>query len=529
MKKALSILFSIIILIFCICLTATVYADEEVEASDSITVDLSVKSIKLAKNEFKLGLKETYQLIPKNQDDIAITSGLTYESNNTNIVSVSSKGVVKAKKIGESTVTVKYKNGKKITCKITVKNAPSSVTLDVTSATIGVNEKSLDLTSTTHNGFSKQRKYTSSDTKVAKVNSYGVVTGVSKGTAVITCETFNGKTASCKITVKKEPESITITNDNKKVQKGTNQYKIKTKLTSGSASYKISYKSSDSKVATVSSKGVVKGIKKGKATITVTAFNGINAKINISVVNENNCLSLNKVATQISYDYDNVKKYVFGKSSQGRNLEAYIITPEDKKYEETYVMTFAIHGFEDSYKRDGKVLVEEANKLIEYYAENPEKLKSFRLVIVPCLNPDGTIAGENNLRACSDAFGRCTAKHIDMNRDFKSGRFKATESRSMRKLLEKYKPDVFTDFHGWLDEVYGTSAMCSIFQNNMNLSGKGVNYYGKDYGYIVAYVHNKYSCPAALVEYTSPKKVNHKNTYTSINKIIKKYSSKKSS
>lgn len=33
---------------------------------------------------------------------------------------------------------------------------------------------------------------------------------------------------------------------------------------------KITYTSSNKKVATVTSKGVVKGIKKGKATITVT-------------------------------------------------------------------------------------------------------------------------------------------------------------------------------------------------------------------------------------------------------------------
>lgn len=45
---------------------------------------------------------------------------------------------------------------------------------------------------------------------------------------------------------------------------------------------KITYKSSNKKVATVTSKGVVKGVKAGKATITVTA-NGVSKKVTVTV------------------------------------------------------------------------------------------------------------------------------------------------------------------------------------------------------------------------------------------------------
>ncbi|MDE6659783.1 MAG: Ig-like domain-containing protein [Eubacterium sp.] len=496
--------------------------------SGSITknfdIVFTVNSVKFPQSEFSIGLNESYPVTAKNQNNTTIPADLTYSTSNSKIVSVSSSGVATGKKIGSATITVKYKNGKKGKVKINVTKAPASVTLNIKSATIGVGEKSIDLNSTVHNGYGKRRIFSSSNTKVATVNSNGIVTGVAPGTVTITCKTYNGKKATCKITVKKAPKKITISNKNKKVQNGTNLYKIKYKLESGFASYKVTYKSSNTKIAKVSSTGIVTGVKNGTATITVTAYNGINAKIKISVVNENNCLPLNKIATQISYDYDNVEKYVFGKTSQGRNLEAYIITPKNKSYKKTYVMNFAIHGFEDSYSHDGKVLVEEGNKLVQYYAENPDKLMRFRLVIIPCLNPDGTIAGKNNQRACSTAFGRCTAKHVDMNRDFMSGRFKATESRSMRSLLSKYKPDVYTDFHGWLNEVYGTGAMCQIFARDLHLARKKVDNYASSLGYINGYVHKTYSCPSTLVEYTSPSKVNHKNTYTAINNIIKYYS-----
>ena len=87
-----------------------------------------------------------------------------------------------------------------------------------------------------------------------------------------------------------------ITFGNKKVKKSLNKNRTKTKritLKKGkklklnaktSDRSKITYKSNKKKVATVSSKGVIKGKKKGKATITVTAGN-TKVKILIKVVN----------------------------------------------------------------------------------------------------------------------------------------------------------------------------------------------------------------------------------------------------
>ncbi len=492
--------------------------------SSVVSAKYLINSVKISQGNFSLGLKETSQLTVATQDNVVLTSDIKYSSSNKSIVSVSAKGVVTAKKTGTATITAVYKGGKKASSKITVKSAPTSVSLNYATATIGVGEKSLDLDSKIHGGYSRLRKWSSSNIKVASVNGSGVVTGVSEGTATITCTAYNGKKASCKVTVRKAPTSLAITNSNQKIQYGTSQYKIKTKLSGGSASRLITYKSSNTAVAKVSSNGIVTGVKKGTAEITAVAYNGIASTVKISVVNENNCLSLNQVATQVSYDYGNVTKYVFGKTYQGRNLEAFIITPTNGSYKKTYVMNFAIHGFEDSYSRDGKVLVEEGNKLVKYYAENPKNLGNFRLVIIPCLNPDGTIAGTNNQRACSTAFGRCTANHIDMNRDFMQGAFKATETRAMVNLLKKYRPDVYTDFHGWLDGTYGTSDLCTIFGNTMRLSERHVDRYGTTKGYIEGYVRSTYHCPSALIEYTSPSKVSHYDTYTAINRVIKHYS-----
>jgi len=481
----------------------------------------SITSISVASGNISVGLGESSTVYVFNQDNQRITAGLTFTSSNSSIVAVNNDGTVTGKKIGKATITAKSANGKKTSFTVNVQNAPTGITVTVTSATIGIGEKSVDIGSSCVGGYSRTRKFSSSNPAVATVNGSGVVTGVSVGTANITCSTYNGKKAVCKITVKNAPTSIHVSNENVKVQYGSSKYVIKWTLSSGSASYGTTVTSSDTSIAKVTNGGTVTGVKCGTCNITIRCYNGVSKTMKIRVVNENNTLYLNRDATQICYEYSNACRYIFGKSSQGRNLESYVITPENGKFTKTYVMTFAIHGFEDAYAHDGKVLTAEANKLVEYYAKNPDKLGNFRLIIVPCLNPDGTIAGLNNLRACSTAFGRCTAAHVDMNRDFRN--FKAQESVAMRNLLMKYRPDVFTDFHGWLDETIGTSALCTIFNRNLGLSDKQPNNYAVSSGYLYAYAYNAYNCPSVLVEYTSPNTVNHTKTYTAINEVIRYY------
>ena len=110
---------------------------------------------------------------------------------------------------------------------------------------------------------------------MAAVNSKGVVTAKAKGTAVITASCGEYK-VTCKITVKNPSLKLTKTSATVKAGKTT---KISAKAT---PSGKITYKSSNTKIATVSSKGIVKGKKKGTAKITVTC-NGVKKVFTVKV------------------------------------------------------------------------------------------------------------------------------------------------------------------------------------------------------------------------------------------------------
>ena len=88
-------------------------------------------------------------------------------------------------------------------------------------------------------------------------------------------------------TGKAKVKSVTIKNLDTKtlVLKPKQKFKLKTKVTvSGKASKKVSFSSSNNKVATVSSKGKIKAVKKGTAKITVKSKADTKKKVTIKVI-----------------------------------------------------------------------------------------------------------------------------------------------------------------------------------------------------------------------------------------------------
>ena len=117
--------------------------------------------------------------------------------------------------------------------------------------------------------------FKSSNKKVATVNSKGVITGKKAGKAVITVKV--GKYTK-KLTVKVKKPSFKLVKSSVKLKKG----KKTTIRVKGAPVSKVTYKTSNKKVATVNSKGVVTAKKKGTAKITVKC-NGITRTFKVTV------------------------------------------------------------------------------------------------------------------------------------------------------------------------------------------------------------------------------------------------------
>ncbi|MGN8888509.1 Ig-like domain-containing protein [Blautia sp. HCP28S3_G10] len=121
----------------------------------------------------------------------------------------------------------------------------------------------------------------SSKAKILTVSASGKIKGKKAGTAKVTVKLQSGLTSQIKVKVQKSTvaaKTITVLNKatNKKVSRSIT-LKVKEKLTLASVvapvtcNQKITYSSSNKKVATVTKKGVIKAKKKGKTTITVKA------------------------------------------------------------------------------------------------------------------------------------------------------------------------------------------------------------------------------------------------------------------
>ena len=124
-------------------------------------------------------------------------------------------------------------------------------------------------------GVSGTAKFKSSNTKVATVNSKGVITGKKAGTTKITVTVGKYKKD---LTVKVKKPSFSLVKSSANLKKGK---KVTIKVKAAPAS-KVTYKSSNTKVATVNSKGVVTAKKKGTAKITVKC-NGITKTFKVTV------------------------------------------------------------------------------------------------------------------------------------------------------------------------------------------------------------------------------------------------------
>lgn len=195
---------------------------------------------------------------------------VTYTTSNNAVATVSSTGVVKGVKAGTAVITANCGNAT-ATCKVTVK-APS-VKFAKKSAVVYKGKTAT--VKATLAGVSSVT-YKSSNTKIATVNSKtGTVKGIKAGTVTITATSGKLK-ATYKLTVKNP--TFTLTKSSATIAKGKTTT-IKSKAAPAS---KVTYISSNRKVATVTSKGVVKGIRKGKATITVKC-NGITKKFVVTV------------------------------------------------------------------------------------------------------------------------------------------------------------------------------------------------------------------------------------------------------
>ena len=278
-------------------ITATAKDDSGISASCTVQVTVptvKVTGITLNKTTASVVKGKTVALTATVTPDTATDKTIKWTTSNKNVATVSTDGVVTAKAAGTAiiTATAADDSGVKATCKITVTNPVvkvTKVTLNKTTASV-VKGKTLTLTATVTptNATNKKVTWKSSNTKIATVDGNGKVTAVAAGTATITCTAADGsgKSAACKITVKNPPVKVTKLKINKTsvdLLKGKT-VQLKVTVTPSNATNKaVTWTSSNKRIATVTSNGLVKAVRTGTVTITAKAKDGSGKKVTCKI------------------------------------------------------------------------------------------------------------------------------------------------------------------------------------------------------------------------------------------------------
>ncbi len=234
----------------------------------------------------------------------AENTDLIWTSSNETIATVSGSGVITGRTKGTATITVRTEDGNKTDSIIVeVVQLVDKISLDYTSTSLDAGKsKTLTATVSPSTASDKTIKWKSSDSKIVKVNSKGVVTAIKTGTAIITATSNDGNASvTCKITVTQPATGLGISKTKMNVDKGaTAALKAEVRPANATSKY-VTWTSSDRKVATVDKNGNVKGIKVGKAVITAATANGeFKAKCTVTVINPVTGVNLDKTSLRIN-------------------------------------------------------------------------------------------------------------------------------------------------------------------------------------------------------------------------------------
>ena len=243
------------------------------------TCMVTVGKVSLSKSEVFVEKGKTTTLTGTVYPSTLEDKSVTWMSSNTAVATVTSKGVVKGIAGGTATITcTSVATGFTATCKVTV----GKVSLNKYEVAVEKG-KTVMLTATVYPSSLSDRSVTwkSSSTSVATVSSDGKVTGVGGGTATITCTSVaTGFTATCQVTVGK----VSLSKYELTVEKGKTTTLTATVYPSSLEDRSVTWKSSNTAVATVTSDGKVKGVTGGTATITCTSVaTGFTATCQVTV------------------------------------------------------------------------------------------------------------------------------------------------------------------------------------------------------------------------------------------------------
>lgn len=240
---------------------------------ESITLDIATADMWVGSTR-QLGVS----VLPANAD----IKDVSYGSSDNTVATVSSTGLISAKKSGtvKITVTATDGSGKSATCTVNVKQRVTSISISPNGYTLTKGSiKQLKANVGPDDAANKEVTWSSSNPAVAAVSADGHVTAVNEGSCFITATSKDDPSikASCTIVVGTPVTSVSLTPQTASMKTGETITLFASVLPTNASNKGVtwSWESKDG-ASIILTNGVVKAMKKGTVTVTAKAADNNN-------------------------------------------------------------------------------------------------------------------------------------------------------------------------------------------------------------------------------------------------------------
>ncbi len=254
----------------------------EGEFKDTVVVTVTpilVTGVTLNTNAVTVGENSSARVLAMVVPSEATNQAVTWTTSDTTVATVDSNGVITGVLVGTADIIVTTTEGEfKDTVVVTITPIlVTGVTLNTNTVTVGENSSARVLAMVVPSDAADTSvSWTTSDTTVATVDSNGVITGVSVGTADIIVTTTEGEFKDT-VVVTITPilvTGVTLEDGVITVVRNATVRVMATVVPSEATNQAVTWTTSDSSVATVGSNGVITGVSVGTANIIVETTEG---------------------------------------------------------------------------------------------------------------------------------------------------------------------------------------------------------------------------------------------------------------
>ena len=260
-----------------------------------------VIGINLSKSEAELNVGNSYTLTYTILPQGVQHSGVTFETTDSSVATVTSAGIVTAIGNGHCSIIVKAKDTDYMgVCQVRVVTPVTSVNIAPKTYTfLNIGESQVFTGSVSPTTSEALGSFSSSDANVVMIDNNGLATATGYGKATITY-TAGGKTSTANVIVGVAPTSITLKASKTLLTEQYEAVNIQATITPEEVTNSaLNWTSTNPSIATVSETGVVTALATGVTVITATSkYSGLvssSIRIEVSIPPKDIKLSLNSI------------------------------------------------------------------------------------------------------------------------------------------------------------------------------------------------------------------------------------------